>query len=159
MKRRIMVVLAAAAAAAGALAGAGAAGARPFTARDMATLDRVAAPRVSPDGHWLAYAVRSTDWAGNRGVNALWILDLSALDAAPRKLGEGSNPRWSPDGQALYFLSSRSKTSEIWRTTPQGAEPAQVTQSPVATARPWAAPPSGARPAPRTGPRARSTTS
>eukprot|EP01035_Chromulina_nebulosa_P004237 gene4237-5778_t len=49
-----------------------AAEARPFTAKDLATQDRVGDPNISPDGRWLAYAVRSTDWDGNKGVQALW---------------------------------------------------------------------------------------
>ena len=114
-------------------AGCGGAQARPFTAKDMATLDRVGSPRISPDGHWLAYQVRSTDWAANKGVNAIWLLDLSQGDATPHKLGigEGSAPRWAPDGRTLYFLSRRSKTSEVWRTDASGAAPVQVTASPV----------------------------
>ena len=107
--------------------------ARPLTAKMMAMMDRVSSPRVSPDGHWLAYQVRSTDWAANKGVNAIWLLDLTKPDAAPRKLaiGEASMPRWSPDGRALYFLSKRSKTSEVWRTDADGGQAVQVTASPL----------------------------
>ena len=59
------------AAAALALCLAGAAQARPFTAKDLASLERVSEPRISPDGRWIAYNVRSTDWEGNRGWNAV----------------------------------------------------------------------------------------
>lgn len=128
MKHPIMAALAGLA-----VLAAGGAGARPFTAKDMAMLDRVGSPRLSPDGHWLAYQVRSTDWTGNKGVNALWLKDLSQADAAPHKLevGEGSSPRWSPDGRTLYFLSSRAKGSQVWRTDASGATPVQVTSSPA----------------------------
>jgi dipeptidyl aminopeptidase/acylaminoacyl peptidase len=107
--------------------------ARPLTERDMAMLDRVSSPRISPDGHWLAYAVRSTDWAQNKGVGALWIVDVSKPDATPHKLdiGEATAPAWSPDSHTLYFISKRSKTAEVWRTTPDGAAPAPVTTSPL----------------------------
>jgi hypothetical protein len=70
---------------------AGVAQARPFTAKDLAMLERLSDPRVSPDGRFVAYNVRSTDWEANRGVNALWVLDTRAPGAAapdPRP-GEG----------------------------------------------------------------------
>lgn len=52
------------------IGGMGIAAARPFTATDLARLDRLSDPHVSPDGRFIAYNVRSTDWEGNRGVNA-----------------------------------------------------------------------------------------
>lgn len=127
MKLRILAAMAAA------LLAAGAAEARPFTAKDMAMLDRVGSPRLSPDGHWLAWQVRSTDWAANRGVGALWIMELGKPDPTPHRLevGEGSMPRWSGDSHTLYFLSSRAKGSQVWRTTPEGSAPVQVTTGPL----------------------------
>jgi hypothetical protein len=31
--------------------------------------------RSTPDARFVAYSVRSTDWDGNHGFNALWVLD------------------------------------------------------------------------------------
>ncbi len=50
-----------------ALAPATAASARPMTATDLATMRRIAAPAVSPDGTWAVYQLRETDLAANRG--------------------------------------------------------------------------------------------
>src|ERR1700733_13303654 len=58
-----------------ALAAAAAAAARPFTATDLARLERVSDPHVSADGRFVAYNVRSTDWEANRGLNAVWVLE------------------------------------------------------------------------------------
>ncbi|MFD6066834.1 MULTISPECIES: S9 family peptidase [Amycolatopsis] len=54
-------------------------------------------PALSPDGRWIAYQVATIA----RGVPEIW---LAAVDGEeePRKLAEGSSPRWSPD--SLYFL-------------------------------------------------------
>ena len=42
-----------------------------------------------------------------------------------------ASPRWSPDGQALYFLSTRSGSSQVWRLALAGGEPTQVTDYPL----------------------------
>jgi acylaminoacyl-peptidase len=118
-----------------ALAAAAAAAARPFTATDLARLERVSDPHVSADGRFVAYNVRSTDWEANRGLNAVWVLERGLANAAPRLIREQEKsptaPRWSADGHWLYFLSSRSGSTQVWRALPSGAEVAQVTSLPL----------------------------
>jgi dipeptidyl aminopeptidase/acylaminoacyl peptidase len=113
----------------------GLAQARPFTAKDLALLDRVSDPRPSPDARFVAYNLRSTDWDGNRGSNALWVIDRSAANSAPRLVRDqeksATSPRWSADGQWLYFLSSRSGSTQVWRTSAKGGESRQVTKLPL----------------------------
>jgi acylaminoacyl-peptidase len=117
-----------------ALAAVSSAAARPFTARDLAGQERVSDPRVSPDGRFVAYNVRSTDWDANRGDNGLWVLERGAT-APPRLIRDqeksATSPRWSADGRWLYFLSSRSGKVQVWRTSAEGAETRQVTDLPV----------------------------
>ena len=117
-----------------ALAIGGAAQARPFTAKDLATLDRASDPRVSPDGRYVAYNVRSTDWDGNRGVNALWVLERGAT-TPPRLIRDqeksGAAPQWSADGRWLYFISSRSGSAQVWRAPAGGSEAKPVTSLPL----------------------------
>ena len=117
------------------LAAVGAVQARPFTAKDLAMLDRVSDPQVSPDGRFVAYNVRSTDWEANRGWNALWVLDRSAPAAPPRLIREhesgGTSPRWSSDGRWLYFLSARSGSAQVWRAAAGSAEAAPMTALPL----------------------------
>jgi Tol biopolymer transport system component len=42
-----------------------------------------------------------------------------------------SNPRWAPDGSAIYFLSSRSGSSQVWSLPVSGGEAEQVTSLPL----------------------------
>ena len=56
----------------------------PFSVKDLVMMDRVSDPHVSPDGRWAVYSLRSTDWDANRGLQALWVVDLKAPAAAPR---------------------------------------------------------------------------
>jgi acylaminoacyl-peptidase len=118
-----------------ALAAVGAADARPFTATDLARQERVSDPRISPDGRFVAYNVRSTDWEANRGVNALWVLERAQAGAPPHLIRDqeksATSPRWSADGQWLYFLSSRSGSTQVWRAPASGAETRQVTSLPL----------------------------
>jgi dipeptidyl aminopeptidase/acylaminoacyl peptidase len=79
---------------------AGAAQARPFTAKDLALLDRVSDPRISPDARFVAYSVRSTDWDGNHGFNALWVLDRGAQNSAPRLVRDQERSTSSRPAQA-----------------------------------------------------------
>ncbi len=98
----------------------------------LAMMERVSDPRLSPDGKRVLYNVRTTDWAGNKGVTALWVIEA---DGSNRRLaasdGGASAGRWAPDGQAIYFLSSRGGSSQVWRTDAQGQAAVQVTTLPV----------------------------
>ena len=106
--------------------------ARPFTARDLVTLERVSEPRLSPDGTRLVFVQRSVDVDANKSSFALY--ETTANGTAPRRLtAAGSNansPHWSADGKALYFLSNRTGSSQIWRLDATG-EARQVTRFPV----------------------------
>jgi acylaminoacyl-peptidase len=42
-----------------------AASAKPFTAKDMASLDRIDDPRLSPDGRSVLYSLWTVDYAAN----------------------------------------------------------------------------------------------
>ncbi|AQR61031.1 peptidase S9 [Brevundimonas sp. LM2] len=106
---------------------------RAFTYTDMLAANRLSDPRVSSDGTKVVYAVRATDMEANRGVSSLFIKDLGT-DAAPRRLAisdQGANTaRWGSDG-ALYFLSGRSGTSQVWKTDATGTRATQVTDLPL----------------------------
>ncbi|KQY89659.1 S9 family peptidase [Brevundimonas sp. Root1423] len=98
----------------------------------LAMMERVADPRLSPDGSRVLYTVRTTDWGGNRGVSAAWVIEA---DGTSRRLaasdGGVSSARWSPDGQAIYFLSSRGGSSQVWRMDRDGRAAVQVTTLPL----------------------------
>jgi dipeptidyl aminopeptidase/acylaminoacyl peptidase len=105
---------------------------RPMTATDLATLRRLAAPTVSPDGRWAAYQLRETDLQANRGRTDLWLLDLSAKGAQPVKIASAADknehdPRFSTDGRWLYYLSNASGSDQLWRVALPGGTPEQAT--------------------------------
>lgn len=108
---------------------------QPFTVHDLVMLERVSDPRLSPDERYVAYQLRQTDFARNRGVNGLWLIDLAQKNSEPRRLtaqgAESHTPRWASDGR-LYFLSTRSGSQQVWRLDLKaGGEAQQVTDLPI----------------------------
>ena len=108
---------------------------KPFSAHDLVLMERVSDPQLSPDGSQLAYQLRETDLEANKGLNSLWLRAMGGADLAPRRLTapglSSTSPRWSRDGQALYFLSARSGSSQVWRLALAGGDAQQVTQAPL----------------------------
>ncbi|MCK5172499.1 MAG: PD40 domain-containing protein, partial [Planctomycetes bacterium] len=105
----------------------------PFSVHDMVAMDRISDAQVSPDGGLIVFVLRKTDLEENKGRTDLWLVgtdgsDLRRLTSHP----EGdSNPRWSPDGRYVYFVSSRSDSSQVWRIRVDGGEAEQVTDEPL----------------------------
>jgi dipeptidyl aminopeptidase/acylaminoacyl peptidase len=108
---------------------------RGFTVEDLVNLERVGAPLLSPDGSRVLYTVRSTNMDKNRGHTELWMMDLRPAKPVPQRLthsdASNSDPEWSPAGDAIFFLSARSGSSQVWRLPVAGGEPVKVTDLPL----------------------------
>jgi dipeptidyl aminopeptidase/acylaminoacyl peptidase len=106
-----------------------------FTASDLVQLRRVSDPQASPDGRLVAFVLRETDMEADRGRTDLWLVETGAAKPLARRLTQNpatdSSPRWSPDGRHVYFLSSRSGSSQVWRLSLDGGEAQQVTDYPL----------------------------
>ncbi len=104
-----------------------------FTVHDMLAMQRISEPRVSPDGTRVVFVVRTTDIEANKGRTSLWLVrtDGSGLRRLTASQADDNDPRWSPDGMTVFFLSTRSGTSQAWRIPVDGGEAERVTDLPL----------------------------
>src|SRR5690349_24795816 len=90
---------------------------RAVTVEDYLALPVVGDPQLSPDGKWVAYTVTEYSLKENRGTTRVWLTDVTG-GAPARQLtaGPGSDrqPRWSPDGKTLAFVSTRENGAQLW---------------------------------------------
>ncbi|MBA3825264.1 MAG: PD40 domain-containing protein, partial [Ktedonobacterales bacterium] len=81
---------------------------RNITAEDLYRFSIVGDPQVSPDGTRIAYVVKTIDRETNAYRTSIWLAPVTGgLGAAQPFTSDGRNPRWSPDGTKLAFVSDR----------------------------------------------------
>ncbi|WNG59790.1 S9 family peptidase [Archangium gephyra] len=106
---------------------------QPFNIQDQVSMRRISNPSASPDGKRIAFVLRSTDLEANKGRTDLWLVNadgtgLRQLTSSPESEAQ---PVWSPDGQSLYFLSSRGGSRQVFRLPLDGGEAQAVTKLPL----------------------------
>ena len=105
---------------------------RNITIDDFFQIRDVSQPEMSPDGQWVAYAVRTRMLKEDKNEQRLWMISTHGGDAVPMT-AEGvssSHPRWSPDGKYLAFLSSRNAgKTQVWLLNRLGGEAVALTET------------------------------
>lgn len=96
----------------------------------IASLHAPADVRLSPDGSRAAWVAAPYTRAGEHGESAIWVAWTDARERARRWTYGGADrqPRWSPDGRRLAFLSDRAKrgTAGIHLMPADGGEAAPL---------------------------------
>lgn len=82
---------------------------------DLLKIKYVEDPRISPNGQWIAYVVMRSNKMEKRYDRDIY---LAASDGSQTvrltRSGNNTNPRWSPDGSQLAFVSTRADRPQIY---------------------------------------------
>ena len=110
--------------------GAGAAEKSAFTIPDLYRLKGVEEPALAPDGKTIVYKVTTSDLGAVKRQANLWRIDPDGANGRALTFADKTDsvPRFSPDGQTLYFLSTRSGDNQVWSMS--GGEPRNRTDIP-----------------------------
>ncbi len=112
---------------------------QPFQPEDVFALERAGDPRISPDGSRVVYTRLGFDIIADSGTSELWIINSDGTGHEPLVVTEAgaSQPRWSPSGDRIAFVSTFDGRRQIFvhhiesgRTAPI----TRLTQSPGALA-------------------------
>ncbi|HJW71571.1 MAG TPA: S9 family peptidase [Geothrix sp.] len=102
---------------------------RAFAIEDLYRLKGVQHLALSPDGSKLAFEVSSQDLKAATRNTHIWLLDRATGQTHQLTFSGKSDtaPQWSKDGKTLYFLSSRSGSSQLWALELAGGEARKLT--------------------------------
>ncbi|HYX82158.1 MAG TPA: hypothetical protein VE714_07185, partial [Gemmatimonadales bacterium] len=101
---------------------------RAITFDDYIALKSISDPQLSPDSKWVAYTVSIPSLEDNRNISRIWVAEVATGKSRQVTNGPGSDrqPRWSPDGKTLAFISTREAGAQVWVLPIAGGEPRKV---------------------------------
>lgn len=105
---------------------------RDITLDDLARMQRVSAPVVSPDGEWVLYSVSQIDTKEDKAQTHLWMVKWDGSVRLQLTYGKdsASSAKFSPDGRYISFMSGRPGTvkgDQVWVMDRRGGEAGQFT--------------------------------
>jgi dipeptidyl aminopeptidase/acylaminoacyl peptidase len=102
-----------------------------MSVEDLLTLQIASDPQISPDGSLIAFTVLQCHAEANTTSSAIWLVNsVGGKNASPWQITCGeyhdAQPRWSPDGRTLAFVSDRTGTAQIFLLPLSGGEARQL---------------------------------
>jgi len=104
---------------------------RAMTFEDVLAVKSVSDVQVSPDGKWVAYVVTSADMKEDANDADVWLVSTAGGDPVRLTTSKKNDnqPRWSPDGKRIAFISAREEKPQIFVMSPFGGEAEKLTDS------------------------------
>src|SRR4029450_9979552 len=104
---------------------------RPMTLVDLLNVPSLSDPQLSPDGRQILYVIARADWKANRRIGQVWRANVDGSAAVQLTTGtnDASNPRWSPDGTSIAFVTRReAPQAQVHAMSNVGGEARQLTR-------------------------------
>ncbi|MCJ8270117.1 MAG: DPP IV N-terminal domain-containing protein, partial [Psychrosphaera sp.] len=106
-----------------------------LTVEKVNTLNTLHDVKVSPDGSRLIYGLKEPGEDNKTKSNNLYVLSLVGKNVRPEQVTNNKHGeysvQWNAKGDAVYFLTSRSGSSQVWRISLRGGEAKQITDLPL----------------------------
>ena len=107
------------------------------TKKDSLTIEQalskysIKSPLFSPDGKRAVVVVLQTGLGNDLPASHIWLIDVARKTIRQFTSSKKSetNPKWSPDGNQLAFLSNRNEENQIYLMDINGGEALQLTEA------------------------------
>jgi len=92
-------------------------------------LGKVSDPRISPDGKYVIFGIRTANIAVNKTRNVIYKLELNGGTpiAITDSVDNANSAQWRPDGKKIGYLSARGGDMEFWEMNTDGTHKRQMT--------------------------------
>ncbi len=103
---------------------------RRIAVEDLIALDAPSDPRISPDGNSVVFVLSDYSLETNRANTDLWLVELSSrkVTRLTEEPGTDNQPRWSPDGKLIAFVSDRSGSLQIHTVDPASRQVHKISE-------------------------------
>jgi dipeptidyl aminopeptidase/acylaminoacyl peptidase len=107
-----------------------------LTPMDVFNIQYAADPQISPDGKRIVYVRQFSDIMTDKHESNLWIINFDGTGQRALTTGNysDSEPRWSPDGTRVAYISDRDGKPQIyvrWMDTGQTAKLTDLVNAPT----------------------------
>ncbi len=106
---------------------------RTITAEDLYQFQIITSAQIAPNGEKAAFVAQRVDEKTEKKYSNIWLAEIAGIQSTSHQFTHGnqrdSQPRWSPDGKTLAFVSNRDdeKQAQIYLIPVAGGEAKKLT--------------------------------